>query len=223
VMRKAVSGLFIWLVLASLAAWAQTTKDGVIKLDGGRTAVLGTAPVQPFTPAVQPSSKLVKIYSNLGKGDNAYSTLAGYGILGTDAGQPFPQMVGTGFRPKADYLVTLVQVAATHYQGTNALVVTLNQDNHDAPGKVLHTWHFKDLPEAWSCCTLQTGKYAKGIPVKKGKLYWVVLSPETKFQDTYDILPDNYAEKSGRTFSNNIGFGWDTSYQVLGAVGVFGK
>jgi hypothetical protein len=222
-MRKAVSGLFIWLVLASLAAWAQTTKDGVIKLDGGRTAVLGTAPVQPFTPAVQPSSKLVKIYSNLGKGDNVYSTLAGYGILGTDAGQPFPQMVGTGFRPKADYLVTLVQVAATHYQGTNALVVTLNQDNHDAPGKVLHTWHFKDLPEAWSCCTLQTGKYAKGIPVKKGKLYWVVLSPETKFQDTYDILPDNYAEKSGRTFSNNIGFGWDTSYQVLGAVGVFGK
>jgi hypothetical protein len=222
-MRTAVSGVLIGLVFASLAGWAQTSKDGVIKLNGGRTAVLGAAQVQPFTPAVEPSSKLVKIYSNLGKGEHVYSTLAGYGILGPDAGQPWPQMVGTGFRPKADYLVTLVQVGATYFQGTNALVVSLNQDNHNAPGKVLHTWHFKDLPEAWSCCILQTGKYAKGIPVEKGKLYWVVVRPETKFTDTYDIFPDNYAEKEGHHFSNNIGSGWDTSYQVLGAVGVFGK
>jgi len=159
----------------------------------------------------------------LGTGDHVYSILSAIGILGTQTGQPWPEMVGNGFRPKADHLVTEVAVGATHFQGTNVLVVSLNQDNHGVPGKALHTWHFSNLPDVWTCCTLQTGKYAKGIPVKKGQLYWVVLRPENKFQDTWDLWADNYAEKQGKYFSNNIGSGWTTSYQVLSAVGVFGK
>jgi hypothetical protein len=224
--KKLVSGLFICLgilVVANVGAWAQASKDGVIKLNGGRSAILMRAPAQPVTPAVLPSSKLVKIYSTLGTGDNVYSTLSGIGILGTDTGQPWPEMVGNGFRPKADHVVTEVQVGATHFQGTNALVVSLNQDNHGVPGKALHTWHFYDLPVIWSCCTLQTGKYAKGIPVTKGKLYWVVLRPNQQFQDTWDIWADNFAGKQGRLWANNIGSGWSASYQVLGSVGVFGK
>jgi hypothetical protein len=102
-------------------------------------------------------------------------------------------------------------------------VVSLNKDKKGVPGKVLHTWHFTGLPVIWSCCTLQTGKYAAGIPVKKGKMYWVVLRPEKQFQDTWDVWADNVAGKSGPTFANNNGFGWYASYQVLGAVGVFGK
>src|SRR5262249_33271166 len=116
-----------------------------------------------------------------------------------------------------------IQVGATHLQGTNALVVSLNEDRNGHPGKVLHTWHFKNLPVVWSCCTLQTAKYAQGIPVKKGKLYWVVLRPNKLYQDTWDIWADNIAGKQGKYFSNNIGSGWDTSYQMLSAVGVFGK
>ena len=171
----------------------------------------------------QASSKLVTIYSTLGTGSNVYSTLSGFGVLGTNTGQMLPEMVANGFRPKADHVVTEVQVGATHYQGTNVLVVSLNADNNGAPGKALRTWHFSNLPVIWSCCTLQTGKYAKGIPVKKGKLYWVVLRPEKQFQDTWDIWADNFAEKQGHYFSNNTGTGWQTSYQVLSAVGVFGK
>ena len=224
-MTKKISGLFIGLgILAfSVAASAQASKVGVVKLNGGRNATLITAPSEPVTPAVQPSSKLVKIYSTLGKGDNVYSTQSAIGILGTDTGQPWPEMVGNGFRQKADHMVTEVQVGATHFQGTNVLVVSLNQDNHGVPGKALHTWHFSNLPGVWTCCTLQTGKYAKGIPVKKGKLYWVVLRPEKQFQDTWDFWADNFAGKQGKYFSNNIGSGWNTSYQVLSAVGVFGK
>ncbi len=181
------------------------------------------APAQPFTPASAPPSNLVKIYSTLGKGQHVYSTHSGIGVLGTDTGEILPEMVANGFRPKADHIVTEVQVGATHLQGTNVLVVSLNQDNNGVPGKALHTWHFSDLPVVWSCCTLQTGKYAKGIPVKKGKLYWVVLRPEKKFQDTWDIWADNFAQKQGKYFSNNTGSGWNTSYQMLGALGVFGK
>ncbi len=58
--------------------------------------------------------------------------------------------------------------------------------------------------------------------MKKGKLYWVVLSPQKKSQDTYDVWNNNFAGTQG-TFSNNIGSGWNSSYQVLGAFGVFGK
>jgi hypothetical protein len=211
------------LVLANLAASAQASNDGVIKLNGGRNTILMRAPSQPFTLAVRASSNLVTIYSTLGKGAHVYSTLSGIGVLGTDTGQILPEMVANGFRPRADHVVTEVQVGATHLQGTNVLVVSLNQDNYGAPGKALHTWRFSNLPMVWSCCTLQTGKYAKGIPVKKGKLYWVVLRPEQQFQDTWDIWANNYAEKSGKYFSNNTGSGWNTSYQVLSAVGVFGK
>jgi hypothetical protein len=180
------------------------------------------APSQKITPAVGPSPDLVKIYSNLGKGDQVYNKAAGSGILGTDAGQMLPEMVANGFVPKANHTVTEVQVGATYVQGTNTLVVSLNQDNKGVPGKVLHTWHFSNLPLFGSCCTLQTAKYAKGIPVKKGKLYWVVLRPQKQFQDTYDVWNDNIGGKQG-TWANNTGSGWNASFQMLGGFGVFGK
>jgi hypothetical protein len=222
-MRKRIFGLGVGLGVLALAGgvWGQASR-GVVTINGGRTTILMRTPSEPFVPATTPSSKLVKIYSNLGKGSNVYNSIAGVGILGPDAGQPWPQSVGCGFRPKADHTVTEIQVGATYVQGTNTLVVSLNEDNKGIPGKALHTWHFSNLPTFGSCCTLQTAKYSKGIPVKKGKLYWVVLSPQKKFQDTYDVWNNNFAGTQG-TFSNNIGSGWNSSYQVLGAFGVFGK
>jgi len=223
--KKMLFGILVYLVLlafANLGAQAQASGDGVITINGGRNTILMRDASQIITPATVPSSKLVKIYSNLGKGSQVYNAVAGVGILGTDAGQPWPQEVGSGFRPTANHLVTEIRVGATYVQGTNVLVVSLNQDNQGIPGKPLHTWHFSNLPVFGDCCTLETAKYAKGIPVKKGKLYWVVLSPKKQFQDTYDVWNDNFAETQG-TWANNIGSGWHSSYQVLGAFGVFGK
>ncbi len=209
------------LMLAG-AAWGQAANDGAITINGGRNTILMRAPSEPIVPAVRPSANLVEIYSNLGKGSKVYNAISGYGILGVDAGQPWPEWVGCGFRPKADHTVTEIQVGATYDQGTNTLLVSLNEDNNGIPGKALHTWHFSNLPVFGQCCTLQTAKYAKGIPVKKGKLYWVVLRPQHQFKDTYDVWNNNFAGTQG-TFSNNIGSGWASSYQVLGAFGVFGK
>ena len=217
--KRTLSGFLVGLMLVG-AAWGQTS-DGVVTINGGRNTILMRAPSEPFVPAAE-SPKLVKIYSNLGTGSHVYNSIAGYGILGPDAGQPWPQSVGCGFRPKADHTVTEIQVGATYVQGTNTLVVSLNEDNKGIPGMALHTWRFSNLPTFGSCCTLQSAKYAKGIPVKKGKLYWVVLSPQQKFKDTYDVWNNNFAGTQG-AFSNNIGSGWNSSYQVLGAFGVFGK
>ena len=222
-MRKRIFGLGVGLGVLALAGgvWGQAS-GGVVTINGGRNTILMRAPSEAFVPAVRASPKLVTIYSNLGKRKNVYNSIAGVGILGPDAGQPWPQWVGCGFRPKADHTVTEIQVGATYVQGTNTLVVSLNEDNKGIPGKALHAWRFSDLPTFGSCCTLQSAKYAAGIPVKKGKLYWVVLSPQKKFQDTYDVWNNNFAGTQG-TFSNNIGSGWNSSYQVLGAFGVFGK
>ena len=222
-MRKRIFGLGVGLGVLALAGavWGQAS-GGVVTINGGRNTILVRTPSEPFVPATTASSKLVTIYSNLGKRKNVYNSIAGVGILGPDAGQPWPQSVGCGFRPRADHTVTEIQVGATYVQGTNTLVVSLNEDNKGIPGKALHSWHFSNLPTFGSCCTLQTAKYSKGIPVKKGKLYWVVLSPQKKFQDTYDVWNNNFAGTQG-TFSNNIGSGWNSSYQVLGAFGVFGK
>jgi hypothetical protein len=225
VSERTLSGILIclgMLMLTDVAASAQANNDGVITINGGRNTVLMRAPSETITQALPLSSNLITIYSNLGKGSNVYNASAGYGILGPDAGQPWPQSVGCGFRPKADHTVTEIRVGATHVQGTNTLVVSLNQDNHGIPGKALHAWHFSALPVFGSCCTLQTAKYSTGIKVKKGQLYWVVLSPQKKFTDTYDVWNNNFRGQQG-TFSNNIGSGWNSSYQVLGAFGVFGK
>lgn len=222
--KKVQSGVLIclgMLLLANVAAWGQATNDGIITINGGETTLLMRAPSQTFTPAIAPSPDLITIYSNLGTGTKVYNAVAGYGILGPDAGQPWPQWVGCGFRPKADRIVTEIRVGATYVQGTNGLVMSLNEDNNHTPGKALHTWRFANLPTFGSCCTLQTGKYAAGIKVKKGTLYWVVLRPSSK--DTYDVWNNNFKGLQG-AFSNNIGSGWTKqSFQTLGAFGVFGR
>jgi hypothetical protein len=224
---RTLSGSFICLTMLALfdvAALAQTSPKGVVTINGGRDTVLMKAPPQTFTAAATPSSKLVKIYSNLGTGSYVYNGSAGNGILGDNVpDQLYPEWVGCGFRPKADRTVTEIEVGATYVSGDNSLVMALNESKQDRPGKALHTWHFRNLPDFGTCCTLQTGKLSVGIPVKKGKLYWVTLRNEVQHQDTWDVWNFDISGAQG-PWSNNIGSGWTkASYQQLNAFGVFGK
>ena len=77
---------------------------------------------------------------------------------------------GRGDARRRTSFATEIQVGATYVQGTNSLVMSLNEDDHHKPGKALHTWRFANLPTSGSCCTVQTGKFAKGIKVKKGAM-----------------------------------------------------
>jgi hypothetical protein len=210
------------LGLAGLPASGQGNQDAVITINGGHTTVLMRGTPEKFRAAA-PSSKLVTIYSDLGKGQNVYNGNAGYGIFGNDIGMPWPQSAACGFRPKADHIVTEVRVGASHISGPNFLIVSLNENTNDRPGKALHTWKFSNLPTFGSCCTLQVGKFAAGVKVKKRKLYWIVLRPFPQHQDTYDVWDNDFNNLQG-AFSNNLGSGWtQESYQQLGAFGVFGK
>jgi len=204
---------------------AQDTGNGVAIINGGRNAIYTKVPSHVSTPSVPSDPQLVKIYSNLGTGKNVYNGIGGYGILGKNAGQPWPESVARGFRPTANHTVTEIDLGITYVQGTNIVVVSLNENdakNH-IPGKALHTWRFKNLPAFGTCCTLQVAKFAKGIPVKKGLMYWVVVSPDQQFQDTYDVW-NNDANGQQGPFSNNIGSGWEKqSLQQLANFGVFGR
>lgn len=211
------------LAFLGLAALAQDAKDGVITINGGQTVVYIRAPsyIPSLTPF--PESKLVKIYSNLGTGKNVYNGSVGNGVVGPKAGQDHWVWVGNGFRPKADHTVTEIQVGVTYVQGTNGVTMSLNDDNHDRPGKALHTWQFVNLPKFGTCCRLQTGKLTKGIKVKKGKVYWVVLRTSAKTQNTWDVWNYDFNGQQG-LFSVTNGSGWSKGgIQQQDAFGVFGQ
>jgi hypothetical protein len=211
------------LLLANHATWAQVTRDGVITINGGKTTVFMKAPTLTAAPQEGLEPGLVIIYSNLGKGDHVYDAIAGMGILGPDTGQPWPESLAFALVPTKDRIVKKIQVGVTHVSGDNSVVLSLNKDNAGLPGRSLQHWRFVNLPVFGSCCTLQTAKSKQGIPVKKGKTYWVVLRPTAEGLDTWDVWNNDYNGTSGR-FSNNLGDGWlDGGIQQQGAFGVFGQ
>jgi len=208
------------LLLASFAA-AQSVKDSVITINGGKDAVFMKAPTHVSSPDKFDPARLVTIYSNLGTGNEVYSAGAGVGVLGKNAGQPHPQWSAFGFTPTADHTVNAIRVGVSYVSGTNEVVMSLNENNGGLPGKVLHTWTFTGLPTFGTCCVLQTAKTKQGIAVKKGTMYWVVL--RTSVDDTFDVWNNDFGGQQG-PYSNNTGNGWqDGGIQQLGAFGVFGK
>jgi hypothetical protein len=208
------------LVSLSVSAYAQ---DGVITINGGKDTVLMKPWSTTITPAEPLSPELVTIYSNLGTGNDVYNAAAGNGIVGPDAGQLYSEWIGNAFQAKADHVVTTIQVGATYVSGGNAVVLSLNEDANNRPGKALHTWHFADLPQFGGCCKLLTAKLKVGIKVKKGNLYWVVIATSPQHRDTYAVWNNDWSGKQG-LWSNDIGSGWEPgSHQQLNAFGVFGK
>jgi len=211
--------LLIAIVGITSLAVAQTP-DGVVTTNGGLRTLFLKPPSHSALPSEPLPAGVITIYSNLGKGDQTYNPNAGVGILGPNAGQPWPQSVGCAFIPTKDHLVQAVRVGATYVQGTNGIIVSLNEDDNGIPGKALASGKFRNLPRFGSCCTLQTGKGKSGVQIKANTQYWVVLQPIA--DDTYAVWDDNFNEIQG-TWSNTLGSGWNTSYQVLGAFGVYGQ
>ena len=213
--------LAVFVLALTTQAIGQTATDGTVTINGGRNAIFVRPPVYTISPANSLPAGVITIYSNLGKGNQTYNAIAGVGILGPNVpGQPLPQSVGTAFTPSQDHLIQAVQVGATYVQGSNGVIVSLNEDSNGVPGKQLAAKTFTNLPLFGTCCTLLTGKGASGIPVKAKTQYWVVLRPIAN--DTYCVWNDNYKGIQG-TWANNTGQGWHSSFQVLESMGVYGK
>jgi hypothetical protein len=173
------------LVVASLAAFA-ANKDGVVLSKDGRMTVatkVGHAAVK--TPI--PDWGKVSIFDNIGTAypKGTYWCCEGYTITGPTALTSFPEFwEAAAFTPSADHTVTVVQVAVGFVEGTNGLVLSINDDASGVPGTAIKTWSLSGLPNFGSCCVVQMKKDS-GIAVKAGTQYWIVLKTNSKESNTW--------------------------------------
>ena len=153
----------------------------------------------PYTGASTRDSGLVTIFSNLAtkypKGVCWCCT--GYNIMGPNSGVG-EQWMAAAFTPAADHTVTKIEVGVGwSQQGTNGVVLSLNQDNNGVPGKALRTWNASGLPRFGTCCTLVVKSDSSGIPVSGGQQYWIVLrtnSNETDTVDAWNVIDTNQVD-----------------------------
>jgi hypothetical protein len=125
---------------------------------------------------------LIEIANNFTQYPNSpYWGWLGYSVFGPGqgAGNGTEWWLATAFTPKANHVVTKVEVAAEYDYGTNAVVLALYDDAGGAPGKPLRSWQLTNLPHA-VCCTVASGLDNRGIPLTGGKQYWVVMRTNAK-------------------------------------------
>jgi hypothetical protein len=175
-------------------------------------------------PNVSNNAGLKTIYSNLGSKTDAYDDTNGYIVSGPNSlnGQ---QWIAMRFTPKANATVTQIQIAVQHSPArgnAEGFNLVLAADSAGLPGKSLHSWDRKNVPKGFTCCQLDTEKYAKGIKVKKGTQYWVVAQTDSKSTDTWDAWLCTWNDSTGN-FAYNIGSGWTAENSILSAFAVQGR
>jgi hypothetical protein len=189
--RLLTSGLLVFagLTFGGMAQNRATQTSNVITISGPHAKMsIVSSPSRSFTRTELNGPSLITIFSNLAarypKG--AYWCCQGYNVMGSNSGAG-EQWIGAAFTPKADHTVTKIAVAAGYsQQGTNGIVVSINDDNNGVPGQALQTWNVTGLPRFGDCCALVIVSDASGIPVSAGKQYWIVLSTNSNEMSTVD-------------------------------------
>jgi hypothetical protein len=182
------------LVFVGVTAIASAQND-ILPAGNGRTVwgkhariTVVTEPTPSFATTNLNDSGLITIFNSLAarypKG--AYWCCEGYNVMGPNSGNG-EQWMAAAFTPGADHTVTRIAVAVGYsQQGTNGVVLSLNDDNNGVPGQSLKTWNASGLPRFGDCCTLVVKSDSSGVPVSAGKQYWIVLSTNTNEVDTVD-------------------------------------
>jgi hypothetical protein len=220
-MKKPFAYSVVALAVLALASVA-VAQNAITINGGGQTVLMKKSSVQIQKPYVR-DSKLKTIFSNLGTGTAVYQEDIGWTISGADSGAGEEWTQGSAFTPTANATVTEIKVGFTWVEGdpNTGTIALYSNSKSGAPNKVLHTFKkVSNLPTfGQTSSILQTVKDAKGIKVKKGTQYWVVLSaPST----TWNVWNYNEAESQGNEAYNN-GSGWTTRQSYLGAFAVLGN
>jgi hypothetical protein len=224
------------LALASVTAFA-ASKGGVVLSRDGRITI-ATKRAHAVTRTASSDVGLVKIFGNIGTAypKGKYWCCEGYTITGPTALSGFPEYWEAGaFTPKANHTVTKVEVAAGFVEGTNGLVLSINDDASGVPGAAIKTWNLTGLPTFGSCCVVEVKGAKAGIPVKAGTQYWIVLSTnssESNTWATFDVNDTDQVDAAPTAFycSQDVGGtcgandAWTASKSVPGpAFAVLGK
>src|SRR5262245_45346163 len=167
-----------------------------------------TAMSLPFTEEKGDDPGLVTIFSNLASKypKGIYWCCSGYNVTGPNSSFS-EQWMAAAFTPDTDHMVTKIQVAAGWSDGTNGIVISLNEDTNGIPGTALKTWNVSGLPFFGTCCTLLKVSSRIGIPVSGGQQYWVMLSTNDRQLDTVDAWnmsdADQVDEATLASFTSN--------------------
>jgi hypothetical protein len=212
------------LTLVGVTALGLGSKDGYITINGGRMTVAMRGSAKFVTPPTLHAPGLKTIYSNLGTGSTVYNCCVGYTIsaVGSPIGEQF--WVANAFTPTADMTATQLQVGVGFVEGTNETTISINPDKDGVPSTgFLKQWYPTNLPVFGTCCTLLTGNDAKGVPLKKGTQYWVIVRTCKSSANTWNAWNLDENNASGPV-ANNTGTGWTAlGNGQQGAFGVFGK
>ena len=177
----------IVLALASVTVFAAGKDNAVLSRDGRTT--IATKRAQAVTRTTAPSdAALVKIFDNIGTAypKGTYWCCEGYTITGPTALSGFPEYWEAGaFTPSANHTVTKVEVAVGFVEGTNGLVLSINNDASGVPGTAIKSWSLSGLPTFGSCCVVEARGDSAGIPVTAGTQYWIVLKTNSKESTTW--------------------------------------
>ena len=161
----------------------------------------------PLTAENSDDPTLVTIFSNLASKypKGVYWCCTGYNVMGPNSGVG-EQWMAAAFTPDADGTVTKIEVSAGWSEGTNGIVISLNNDDNGMPGQALQTWNVSDLPFFGTCCTLLKVS-SQGIPVTGGQQYWVMLKTNGRELNTVDAWnvsdADQIDQATIASFSSN--------------------
>lgn len=207
-----------YLLCAGVVAWMAAGAVAAADTGGGVHAIMVQGPHAKMTflpfaqtrgviPEGATDTGLVTIFSSMASKypKGVYWCCTGYNVMGPDAGE---QWMGGSFTPSANHTVTRIEVAVGYsQQGTNGVVISLNQDNGGVPGTALKTWNATGLPTFGTCCVVVVKTDKTGIPVSAGQQYWIVLSTNAKETNTVDGWnvsdADQVDQANMASYSNN--------------------
>lgn len=202
----------IVVMLAAMATAQDASSPTTLTVRGKHaTMSIVTEPKSPPTQTNINSAGLVTIFNNVAakypKG--LYWCCQGYNVMGSNSGVG-EQWMAAAFTPGTDHTVTRIAVAVGYsQQGTNGVVISLNDDNNGVPGQVLKQWSATGLPRFGDCCGLVVESDSTGIPITGGKQYWVVLSTNANESSTVDAWNvDDTDQIDSATVASYTGTQW---------------
>lgn len=210
----------------ALAADSRALPGGVtLSEDGSQVTVRPASNVHPKWVAAPPIA-LTRIFDNFAEKypHGRYNPYGGFNVAGPNAGLGSRNWTGASFTPAADASVARIEVPVKLISGTNRVILSLRDDNAGLPGAVLQSWVLTNLPPTVTCCTVKAGTSDVGIPVQAGHQYWVVLSTDTKSQDTFAEWNNNVTTPLAPTLIARNQGAWNGFTQAPGpAFAVYAK
>jgi hypothetical protein len=180
-----------------------------------RTAAHGAQPAA--SPAALPAGSQV-IFSNFGPPGNAYESSIGWTVSAAGSAVGSFLANANAFTPAVNSQITRIDIALSHFLGTNNATIQLAPDNGGVPGTPIRSWLVAGQPAFGTCCAVTTIDVSPLVPVAAGKRYWLIAKPgPNALNDTWDAWNWTYNGAQTGPVLTSDGTNWFVPGAVSGA------